>query len=86
MLCPALPPYLVQELGAPEVLCLQELRIRPQDADAVSALQTALSGYHCHYALSRDPRNAKFRGGRMYGVATFVRGHWRAEVPAWPRV
>ncbi|HZP88248.1 MAG TPA: endonuclease/exonuclease/phosphatase family protein, partial [Burkholderiales bacterium] len=30
-----------------------------------------------------DARNVTFRGGRMYGVATFVRGRWRAEVPAW---
>ena len=76
-------PALVEELGAPDVLCLQELRIRQQDADAVSALEAALPGYRCHYALARDSRNVNFRGGRMYGVATFVRGRWRGEVPAW---
>ena len=43
----------------------------------------ALPGYRCHYSLPRDPRNVTFRGGRMYGVATFVRGRWRAEVPEW---
>jgi exodeoxyribonuclease-3 len=73
----------VEELGEPDVLCLQELRIRQQDADAVSALEAALPGYRCFHALARDPRNVTFRGGRMYGVATFVRGRWRGEVPAW---
>ena len=76
-------PTVVEELGAPDVLCLQELRIRRQDADSVSALENALPGYRCYHALARDPRNVTFRGGRMYGVATFVRGRWRAEVPAW---
>ena len=76
-------PALVEELGAPEVLCLQELRIRQRDADAVSALEAALPGYRCHYSLSRDARNVTFRGGRMYGVATFARGRWRGEVPPW---
>ncbi len=76
-------PALVEELGAPDVLCLQELRIRQQDADAVAALEAAVPGYRCHYALARDPRNVTFRGGRMYGVATFVRGCWRGELPPW---
>ena len=76
-------PTLVESLGAPDVLCLQELRIRQHDAEAVSALEAALPGYRCHYALPRDPRNVTFRGGRAYGVATFVRGRWRGEAPAW---
>ncbi len=76
-------PASVEELGAPDVLCLQELRIRSQDADSVRALETALPGYRCHYSLVRDARNVTFRGGRMYGVATFVRGRWRGEVPEW---
>jgi exodeoxyribonuclease III len=76
-------PAVVEQLGAPDVLCLQELRIRPQDADAITALEAALPGYRCYHALARDARNVKFRGGRMYGVATFVRGRWRAEVPTW---
>ena len=79
---PALPT-IVDELGRPEVLCLQELRIRGSDEQAISALTQALPGYRCHYSLPRDPRNVTFRGGRMYGVATFVQGHWRAEVPEW---
>lgn len=79
---PALPT-IVEELGSPEVLCLQELRIRERDEQAITALKRALPAYHCHYSLPRDPRNVTFRGGRMYGVATFVKGRWRAEVPAW---
>jgi exodeoxyribonuclease-3 len=79
---PALPSIVV-ELGKPEVLCLQELRIRAHDAEAIGALERALPGYRCHYSLPRDPRNVTFRGGRMYGVATFVQGQWRAEVPEW---
>ena len=79
---PALPA-IAEELGRPEVLCLQELRVRKHDAQAISVLQSALPGYRCHYSLPRDPRNATFRGGRMYGVATFVQGRWRAEVPEW---
>jgi len=81
---PALPA-IVERLGSPDVLCLQELRIRHEDDDAIGALRAALPGYRCHYALARDPRNVTFRGGRMYGVATFVRGRWSAEVPAWDR-
>src|SRR5687767_9525894 len=73
----------MDELGAPDVLCLQELRIRRQDAEAIGALEAALPGYRCYHSLCRDARNVTFRGGRMYGVATFVRGNWRAEVPEW---
>ena len=79
---PALPS-LVEELGRPEVLCLQELRIRAHDRPAIDALKGALPGYHCHFSLPRDPRNVTFRGGRMYGVATFVQGRWRAHAPEW---
>ena len=56
---PALPT-IVEELGRPEVLCLQELRIRGRDEQAISALERALPGYRCHYSLPRDPRNVSF--------------------------
>jgi len=72
-------------LGQPDVLCLQELRIRRQDEDAIRMLEGGLPGYQCHYSLARDPRNVTFRGGRMYGVATYSHGRWRAEVPSWDR-
>lgn len=81
--CIAALPAIVAHLGTPDVLCLQELRIRPQDGDAVRVLQRALPGYQCHYALANDPRNVTFRGGRMYGVATFARGRWHAEATPW---
>src|SRR3954453_20529642 len=76
-------PEIVSELEEPDVVCLQELRIRASDDVALATFTHALPGYTCHYALPRDPRNVTFRGGRMYGVATFVRGPWLAEVPAW---
>lgn len=78
-------PAIVEALGRPDVLCLQELRIRAHDAAALAALEVVLPGYRCHRSLPRDERNVTFRGGRMYGVATFVRGRWRGEVPAWDR-
>jgi len=76
-------PKIAEQLGSPDVLCLQELRIRGQDSADIARLQAALPGYRCHFSLARDARNVTFRGGRMYGVATFVRGRWRAEVPTW---
>jgi exodeoxyribonuclease-3 len=81
---PALP-RLIDELRSPEVVCLQELGIRSDDAAAIERLRRALPGYRCHYALPRDPCNVTFRGGRMYGVATFVRGRWRGEALPWDR-
>jgi len=81
--CVAALPTIVEQLESPEVLCLQELRIRRSDEQAMATLAQALPGYRCHASLPRDPRNVTFRGGRMYGVATFVRGRWRAEAPDW---
>src|SRR5688572_19179221 len=63
---------------APSVICLQEVRIRARDEAEVAALRCALAGYDCHVSLCRDSRNATFRGGRTYGVATFVRTSLRA--------
>lgn len=81
-------PAFLARLGHPDVLCLQEARIRPQDPELVAAMVAAAPGYACHFSLSRDPRNVTFRGGRMYGVVTYVReslGTLHAEVPAWDR-
>ena len=64
---PALPT-IVEALGKPEVLCLQELRIRASDAEAIGGLEHALPGYRCHYSLPRDPYNVTFRGGRAYAA------------------
>ena len=59
--------------GDPDVLCLQEVRIRPGDADLVARMRVALPGYACVHALNRDRENGGFRGGRAYGVAMYVR-------------
>lgn len=75
----------VAALGDPDVLCLQEIRIRPGDTSDIAAMRELLPGYTCHYALANDPRNVKFRGGRAHGVATYVRGEAVAAVPAWDR-
>jgi exodeoxyribonuclease-3 len=83
--CLSYLPAVVEALNGPDVLCLQELRVRACDADALNALSTAVPGYGCHFSLPRDDRNVTFRGGRMYGVATFVKGRWRAEVLEWDR-
>lgn len=78
-------PAVIEALGDPDVVCLQEIRVRAQDSENVAALEGALPGYRCHYALPRDPRNVKFRGGRAYGVATFVKGRATGAVPEWDR-
>lgn len=77
----------VAALGEPDVVCLQEVRVRASDAAAIAQLRAALPGYTCDASLNRDPRNATFRGGRAHGVATFVREALgaRGEVPAWDR-
>jgi exodeoxyribonuclease-3 len=62
-----------QRLGEPDVLCLQEVRVRPGDTALVERMRAALPGFACHAVLNRDPRNGGFRGGRAYGVATWTR-------------
>ena len=78
MVAPPTLETVVTELGCPDVLCLQEIGIRPQDGALVANARAALPGYDCQLALNRDPQNARFRGGRAYGVATYLRG----ELPA----
>ncbi|HEY2366887.1 MAG TPA: endonuclease/exonuclease/phosphatase family protein [Polyangiaceae bacterium] len=60
-------------MGEPDIFCVQELRLRPKDVDAIDAMKRALSGFACGFSLCRDDKNVTFQGGRMYGVATFVR-------------
>jgi exodeoxyribonuclease-3 len=73
-------------LQRPDVLCLQEVRIRADDADAIAEMERALPGYVCGHSLCRDPINVRFRGGRAYGVASYVRDdlapRW-LETPSW---
>ena len=78
---------LLKPLRAPDVLCLQEIRVRPQDTALIERMQRALPGYRCHWSLNRDERNASYRGGRAYGVATFTRAMLDAQayIPEWDR-
>lgn len=66
-------PAMHERLGSPDVLCLQEVRIRPHDEPRVARMQSALPGFTCHASLNHDPHNGAFRGGRAYGVATWLR-------------
>jgi exodeoxyribonuclease III len=69
-------------LGDFDVICLQEIRLRPADREQ---LRDLLPGYTVASSLADDPRNVTFRGGRAYGVATFVRGDATSTVPGWDR-
>lgn len=75
-------PAQVAALNSPEVVCLQEIRLRPRDHVSLDGL---LPGYRAFTALCDDPRNVTHRGGRAHGVATFVRGDATSEHPAWDR-
>ena len=83
------PPLrsLLKSLHSPDVLCLQEIRIRPRDTALIDGMQRTLPGYRCHWSLNHDARNASYRGGRAYGVATWTRNELdaRAYVPEWDR-
>jgi exodeoxyribonuclease III len=74
--------------GKPDLLCLQEVRVRASDAASIAAMASALPGYQCFFSLNDDPVNVRFRGGRAYGVATYVRRELNVhEVPraSWDR-
>lgn len=80
--------HLLEDLGVPDVLCLQEVRVRASDEPMVARMHAAFRGYDCHVSLPRDPRNVSHRGGRAYGVTTYVRKTLRAGpgwVPRWDR-
>lgn len=82
------PTEIVARFGAPDVLCMQEVRARPQDVTLLEEMKAALPGYDCHWALANDPKNVTFRGGRMYGVVTYVRSALGARAlpePTWDR-
>lgn len=63
-------------LGDPDVLCLQEARLRDGDTAAIAALPD----HECQLSLCSDRKNVGFRGGRAYGVVSYVR---RALQPRW---
>lgn len=78
----------VERLGSPDVLCLQEVQLREGDREVVEAMTASLPGYAVAHSLADDPKNATFRGGRTYGVATFVARSLRAKFLArgdWDR-
>ena len=56
-------PAAAHALGDPDVLCLQEIRVRAQDAADVAAVERALPGYRCFLSLSRDPYNVNAVNG-----------------------
>jgi len=64
--------WLVERLDSPEIVCMQEIRVRPEDELLVERMRAALPGYACHFSLCRDKANVTFRGGRMYGVVTYT--------------
>jgi len=73
-------PRLAHGLGDPDMLCLQEVRLKPDEAHLL-----ALPGYSCHSSLCNDPRNVP---RRAHGVATFLRqtlGPSAAQAPPWDR-
>jgi len=75
-------------MGEPDIFCVQEIRLRPQDKDAIDAMERAIPGFSCAHSLCRDEKNVTYQGGRMYGVATFVReslGPFSFAEPEWDR-
>lgn len=79
---------LVEDLGQPDALCLQEVRVRPTDADLIDRMKSAVPGYLCSFSLCRDRENVTFRGGRAHGVASFIRdthGAIETIAPGWDR-
>lgn len=75
-------------LQKPDLLCLQEVRLRLRDTESFEHARTALLGWSLSYSLADDPKNARFRGGRTYGVATYARSELESvSVPSrdWDR-
>lgn len=66
-------PVIASRLGDPDVLCFQEIGLRERDAAEVALANDTLPGFRAAFSLADDPKNARFRGGRMYGVGTYVR-------------
>ena len=66
----------------PEVLCLQEIKIKPTDVVTQRAVELAVKSYGTSknepnyivkFCLPTDAHNARAFGGKMYGVATIIR-------------
>jgi exonuclease III len=66
--------------GWPTILCLQEVKINPNDDATKSAVRQAVKStiedepdYEAHFCLPTDPHNARGFGRRIYGVCTIIR-------------
>lgn len=42
------PGEILARFGTPDVLCMQEIRVRPQDGPVLAEMTRALPGYDCH--------------------------------------
>ena len=80
-MCTPLRAFL-QRHGWPEVLCLQEVKIRKDDIATQRKIETAVQkptgadgemDYVVRYCLPSDKHNAKGFGGKIYGVASIIR-------------
>ena len=71
---------IARSFGSPDVLCLQELKLRPADTVLLEHAKRALPGYDFACSLANDPKNAGFRGGRVYGVGTWVKSEIDATI------
>lgn len=80
----------------PQVVCLQEVKINPQDARTRIALERAANrekgddggpAYTAHFSLPRDKYNAAAFGGKVYGVCTLVQttllAHSKTRAADW---
>ncbi|KIW78237.1 hypothetical protein Z517_08071 [Fonsecaea pedrosoi CBS 271.37] len=72
----------------PQVLCLQEVKVSSRDDATQRQLQQAANHGHAggeptytaHFSLPRDKYNATGFGGRVHGVASFLRDDFASSV------
>ncbi|KAK6007280.1 hypothetical protein QM012_006288 [Aureobasidium pullulans] len=70
----------------PTILCLQEVKINPNDEATKSAVRQAVKStkegepdYEAHFCLPTDPHNARGFGRKVYGVCTIIRKSFVAK-------
>jgi len=71
----------------PTVLCLQEVKINPDDAATIRAVEKAVRrqanepddayDYEAHFSLPSDDYNARGFGRKVYGVCSIIRSDFR---------
>lgn len=79
----------------PTVLCLQEVKINPDDSATKRAVEKAVRSptpnpfnepdYQAFFVLPSDPHNARGFGRKVYGVCTIVRADFLAGTKAKAR-